>query len=316
LDFLSDRPFRGVRAYDAAGGRHGGWRRPVVVGGGASATTDAVQLLCLRWLAKNQKADGSWESGEPDLETAVTATSLLAFLGAGYSHLSKETYDEICYGDVVRKSLQFLIGRQDAGGAFTTPKGLPDAYSHVLAALALSEAYSMTGSMLFKENARKAIDHLAAAPLPDDEHVLAWTILAFKSAQLGGLALPKSAIEALRAKVESLKDDATGVKALLSLHIDYRKAASLPEWKDREIDFTRWYFATQTNFLQDGPEGAGWKRWSEKVKEAVLKAQEAEGAWAPADAASRKGGKAYATAINALTLEVYYRYPYAFGRQK
>ena len=39
----------------------------------------------------------------------------------------------------------------------------------------------------------------------------------------------------------------------------------------------------------------------------------AKGSWDPVDAWGEDGGRVYATAINTLTLEIYYRYMNAFG---
>jgi hypothetical protein len=58
--------------------------------------------------------------------------------------------------------------------------------------------------------------------------------------------------------------------------------------------------------------GSDWKRWNRALQAALLPLQAAEGdeagSWAPAGEWCIVGGRAYATALGALTLEVYYRY--------
>jgi hypothetical protein len=93
----------------------------------------------------------------------------------------------------------------------------------------------------------------------------------------------------------------------------------LPEWdaKDLKVDFYYWYYATFAMFQFDGPKGQYWNRWNEKIKEALIHKQIAiekdcrSGSWEPVDRWVSEGGRVYMTAVGALTMEVYYRYPAA-----
>jgi Ca-activated chloride channel family protein len=250
LDFVSDKPFKGKSTYDVIGGgagggsrfgsRLGGKRNLVARGGGGADTEDAV-LSALKWLSRHQAADGSWKTtehtsacgriakyaggrctpnpGHEDNDGGNTGLALLAFLGAGYSHLSKDMYDGICFGDVVRKALQWMMSRQDPEGCIgsrTLPKYM---YHHAISALALSEAYGLTGSNLFRDQAQKAIDFLIAAQNPgkgwrysyrsgdNDTSVTAWAILALKSAEISGLAFPRSGYDGARAWFDEATDE-------------------------------------------------------------------------------------------------------------
>jgi hypothetical protein len=55
--------------------------------------------------------------------------------------------------------------------------------------------------------------------------------------------------------------------------------------------------------------------WNESMKAALIAHQRLEkdrdefGSWDPIDPWSGEGGRVYATALNCLTMEVYYRYP-------
>ena len=106
--------------------------------GQADAGVEEPVFLALKWLSRHQFEDGSWsaersdahcgtlpkyagtscsiKAGEAHWDGGVTGLALLAFLGAGFSHLSKETHDGICFGDVVRKGLQWMIAQQDPEG--------------------------------------------------------------------------------------------------------------------------------------------------------------------------------------------------------
>jgi hypothetical protein len=91
--------------------------------------------------------------------------------------------------------------------------------------------------------------------------------------------------------------------------------AALPEWKPNKIDFTYWHYGSVTTFQVDGPEGPMWTKWQGPLTDALLPHQKtkndgcANGSWDPEeDRWGSPGGRVYAVAINALTLEVYYRY--------
>jgi hypothetical protein len=99
--------------------------------------------------------------------------------------------------------------------------------------------------------------------------------------------------------------------------------------KDKlSIDYYYWYYATLALNQFDGPDsprkGAGkyWEPWNKALIEAILplqnqsKAREVctRGGWLDPDRWGGNTGYAiYSTAINVLTLEVYYRYENAFG---
>jgi hypothetical protein len=96
--------------------------------------------------------------------------------------------------------------------------------------------------------------------------------------------------------------------------------SDLPEWKTNKIDFYYWYYATLALFQYDGPDGPMWKKWNEPMKNALVPNQKTakdgcrNGSWDPdAERWGSEGGRVYAVALNALTLEVYYRYPNVFG---
>jgi hypothetical protein len=102
----------------------------------------------------------------------------------------------------------------------------------------------------------------------------------------------------------------------------------LPEIsKDKlTVDYYYWYYASMALNQFDGPDSPRknskyWGPWNESMKEAVLALQDASkdrdlcarGGWLVDDRWSHGVGAIYNTAINTLTLEVYYRFENAFG---
>jgi hypothetical protein len=100
----------------------------------------------------------------------------------------------------------------------------------------------------------------------------------------------------------------------------------LPRISDDElsIDYYYWYYATLALNQLDGPDspkktGRHWNVWNKAMNDSILKLQDhtekncSHGGWMTRDRWSHEGGRIYSTAINVLTLQVYYRYGNAFG---
>jgi hypothetical protein len=71
-----------------------------------------------------------------------------------------------------------------------------------------------------------------------------------------------------------------------------------------------WYYATLASFHAGGPQ---WEAWNRQLQAALLPLQHRsggplDGSWDPDRVWGGHGGRVYATALAALTLEVYYRY--------
>lgn len=130
-------------------------RRQQALAYGASPESENAVDLALEWLAKHQRGDGSWcfnhREGDHNCEpcpcanpgsqyapalNGATAMVLLAFLGAGYTHLEGQYQEEVAAG------LRYLIDAQQPGGSLIDPSGRM--YSHGLATFALCEALAMT----------------------------------------------------------------------------------------------------------------------------------------------------------------------------
>jgi hypothetical protein len=95
-------------------------------------------------------------------------------------------------------------------------------------------------------------------------------------------------------------------------------AKKLPKWDSDAgtIDFYYWYYGTLAMFQVGGQH---WTKWNGALKGSIIDHQRKEtdrcefGSWDPEDCWSPEGGRVYATTLNCLCMEVYYRYPRVFG---
>ncbi|MEZ6006730.1 MAG: hypothetical protein R3F05_03025 [Planctomycetota bacterium] len=225
--------------------------RQVPAGGnepGGAASQQAVEHA-LSWLAAHQAGGGGWDAATfhewCDLERAasespadgagkrmydvgVSGLALCAFLGAGYTNRGDHEFAR-----TVSRGLKYLKDVQDPEGCFGPRLTQQYIYNHAVSALAMVEAYGMTGSPIFKGSAQRALDFAALARNPDlawrygiqpgdnDTSVTGSMMLTFGSARLVNaharaqgspepLAVDGSAIAGIRSWVESVTDPATG----------------------------------------------------------------------------------------------------------
>jgi hypothetical protein len=158
---------------------------------GGDSNTEASVELALGWLARAQSRDGSWiaaahgagreasnRSPGPDGEyrhnagqkanTAMTGLALLAFLGAGNTHL------EGTYKENVLAGLKYLISQQLPSGDLSGRDQVgreptvryARMYSHGMASLALTEAYGMTGDAALRPAIQAACQYSLNAMNP------------------------------------------------------------------------------------------------------------------------------------------------------
>lgn len=240
-------------------------------------------------------------------DAELTGLALLAFLGAGYSHFSKDEHDGICFGTVVKRALQWMITRQKESGAFDPEDPVADA----VAVLAMSEAYGMTAGQPLQEPAQSGIDRLVAWD-PEDARGLFWKGSALKSAELSELAFPKSAYESLDA-IRALPGDlALAGRTVLSIYVKRNRADPIlgeflrlgPPIRDTE---TR-YVATLAAYQLDGPSGPIWKGWCRDNQATLLPRQQFEGA-CPRGSwdGNADRSRLRVTALSALHFEFYHR---------
>jgi hypothetical protein len=360
-------------------------------------TTESAVTAGLRWLARHQQDDGGWScagfaaecagsacsgGGAGEYDVGASGLSLLAFLGAGYTHLTRTTYtdphskERMAFGKAVKRGLDRLVAQQTADGC-VGPKRGHYLYDHSIAALALTEAYGLTNAAVYKGPAQRAVDFLVAAQNPglgwrytyrcgdNDTSVTGWAVMALKSAHTSGLTVPGVAFDGARLWLDRVTDaqgavgytapgvfdvfvagkneawrsrptmTAVGLLSRIYLGADARDprlaqaakllAADLPRWDEaaHEVDSYYWYYAALALFQwKDAPGGkASWDAWNAAMKAALVPSQKLardgcqDGSWDPAvDRWGFAGGRVSVTALNTMSLEVYYRYQGVFGK--
>jgi hypothetical protein len=258
--------------------------------------------------------------GAPDVE--LTGLVLLCFLSAGYTHLSQDGVGEpslgaascSTFGMVVKRGLRWLLDRQDAKGAFDSKNPAANA----IAAMALSEAYGMTASSFLRDPAQKALDWVVKERSVDDRF-LAWKALLLRSAELNEL---RFGVAELRRLQEQLAEK-TGLLASSSAFILNRRDMKVMDGvlleklipSSMELPSEELLIASLGIYHWGGPTSAAWKSWSEPLKNLLLSGQKGgaagccKGSWVGRNLSARLRS----TALNSLTLMLYYRYSNHFG---
>jgi hypothetical protein len=305
------------------------------------------------WLKKNQQKDGSWSLKGPfnnenitifnDNKVGATAMALLAFQGAGQTHLTGE------HKAVVENGWKALKAMQNADGAFecdTSPHYR--LYAHAQATIAACEIYGMTKDEQFKPIAQKAIDYALFAQAPEggwryepkqdsDTSVTGWYVMAMQSGMMAGLLVPSIQVTNIDKFLDSVQENggshygyrpgmphslpmtAEGLLSRMYLgwkHDDPRLIAGMDyvcnhtiSYDDRNVYY--WYYATQAAHHMGGHH---WKKWNQVMIQTVPKAQIKSGAeagsWSPSgdEWSVRGGGRLLTTCMSIYMLEAYYRH--------
>jgi hypothetical protein len=135
-----------------------------------------------------------WEA-----DTALTGLALLTFLGSGY------TQQEGRHAVAIEKGLQYLIRTQKTDGDLRGQSRAVGMYCHAMAALALCEAYALTGDDRLLDPATRAVEFAGSARARDrqawryapgagigDTSILGWVVMLIKSARESRIAVPNS----------------------------------------------------------------------------------------------------------------------------
>jgi hypothetical protein len=311
---------------------------------GASRASEQAVERALDWLARHQDADGRWDGGSQkvdgiaqqgddsftihcpageicfgecyyfEADTAMTGLALLAYLGAGYTHIDGK------YAQNVGKGIQFLLKVQRPNGDLRGESRAVGMYCHSMAALALCEAYALTGDPRLKTPVSLAVDWLAKARSRDkmswryepyarsgDSSILGWVVMVFKSARVNGVPVPPEMQEGAQAWLKQVADgelnglarytpyDENGRPRTVTttmtaevwvcrqfLGIGGAGASSseaaeylLAHGPDREpFNLYYWYYGTLAMY-QHG--GEPWTRWNALVRDDLVKRQRTTG---------------------------------------
>ena len=159
----------------------------------------------LRYLAQQQKNNGSIGSGQYSGNAAVTAIAGMAFLASG------STPTEGPYSDNITAAMEYLLKNASPSGylAIESATGHGPMYDHGFATLFIAEVHGMTDNGEVREKLKKAIDLIVRSQNseggwryhPDNtiEHadlsVTICQIMALRAARNSGIAVPKKTID-------------------------------------------------------------------------------------------------------------------------
>ncbi len=343
---------------------------------GANDASEQAVERALDWLARHQDADGRWNAGTvkndegistpeqfdftvhcppgelcagacfyAQADTATTGLALLAYLGAGYTHIDGK------YADTVYKGLQFLLGEQRRDGDLRGDARSVGMYCHAMATLALCEAYALTGDEKLRDAVERGVRFLVNARssggagwryIPNgrdaDTSVLGWVVMVLKSAREVHIPIAEEARLAALDWLDQVKRGTDGGLAVYMpghsvtptmtaeawvcrqfLGVDRGDATSgeaatylARRGPDRDgLNYYYLYYGTLAMFQRGGVD---WTRWNRAVRDRLIDRQEKKGhragSWNRDDDKTwgALGGRVYWTAMATLTLEVYYRY--------
>lgn len=299
---------------------------PHAHGAGCGLVEESAVPLALKALVRAQNPDGSWGDGAEAFEgrihtpASATALAVLALLGAGYTHLSKDVAAEgVTFGAALKRALKWLLDCEPS-----------DAHESGIVALALSEYYGLTASPLVRNGAEAGLHRLASWQSYEAAHGdrlgEAWSSMAAASARISGLDYDPEATARATERVRARLDggpDALAAASWLLLTGD-RTHAGLPAVRDAlasalpeqaSCGFGDAYFATLALFQIDGPgrkegKGEAWKAWEGAIRESLVRSQQKDGTW---PGVTGRTGDALRNALATMTLEIYYRYAAASG---
>jgi len=323
--------------------------------GGNKESEEAV-AKALAYLKKSQQEDGRWtkfdndyrRAGRDQHDPAITALATLAFLASDHTPDRSRQY-----GETVRKGLEYLLKIQKNNGDL---RGSGDMYDQGIATLAVAEAAILTNDKRYREAAIKAAEFIVNAQhegsggwrynprQSGDTSVLGWQVMALHSVEMLGWQMPE---DTRNGAVRWLDHVGSGKHKMLAGYQNGRKPTSImtaeavfsrimlgQQLNDAELkeasDYLlkhpphkgdrNYYYYYYGSLMQMQVQGATWRKWNDMMRDYLVKLQATDGrdagSWDPKGRWAGRGGRAYSTAMGALTLQVYYRYLPMLGRER
>lgn len=230
---LDKKPGDESASYYAARSEEG---KKIAIDAFANSDTRVLKLVdeALNWLMRHQNKKDFWECKDyvkncpfdkrdntaeikEDYDIAVTGLALLAFLGAGHTHIQNQKTDLSDgksglppgeqYRITVERGLKWLLSIQNPDGSFRNQRHQEkkeNMFEQAMAILAISEAHGMTGDPQLKYAAERALAFVSHAKNPDkgwrytplcgdnDTSVTGWQVFALKSGKVGGLNIKRN----------------------------------------------------------------------------------------------------------------------------
>ncbi|MEM7312730.1 MAG: prenyltransferase/squalene oxidase repeat-containing protein, partial [Planctomycetota bacterium] len=293
---------------------------------------------------KGQLIDGRFRgTAGMKADTGITGLALLALLGDGNTHQHGK------YKREVAKGLEFLMRQQRADGNLCgEATNYSRMYCHGIASLALAEAFAMSGDSRLKPFVDKAVSYSLSCQNPatggwrynpgdaGDTSQLGWQLMFLTSAEQGGVRIPDYVKVGMRRFLQSVSVGANnglasyrsgqGVTPSMTAEAlvcriflgasNPRLESEAAEFIGRELpgygrpNLYYWYYATLALSQTDS---AVWEHWNSALKHQLLMTQQQRGdnrgSWTAETVWGGHGGRVYSTALAAMCLEVYYRYP-------
>ena len=311
--------------------------------GGSDETEKAVRRA-LDWFTRNQEKDGHWR-GDAGHTTAATGSAMLAYMGWGAKHTEPGPYQV-----PLAKAVEWMLRVERKGDL----RWRGNMYDHGIAAIALAEAYSLTKDPRLRAPVERMVAFTIKAQNPKtggwryrtyeenprdkgDLSVTGWQLMALRSAEIGGIPVPKVAYDRVKNFMKFVGTGrhggdyryfprfdknvtmvSEGLFCQQLLHVaptDNRMKESveliLRELPNRRsTNYYYWYYGSLAMHQTQGP---AWEQWNNQLRPILLRNQvrnggREDGSWDPSGKWGPEAGRCVVTAMATLSLEVYYRY--------
>ena len=209
---------------------------------GGSQQTEAAVAAALRFLARRQQPNGSWNpqttgagveraalgtnrygaGGKAD--TAITGLALLAMIGAGNTHQTGEYADNVYQGLAYLINTQSRIQHNFGSMAGTNTSVYAATYSHGIAALAMCEAAAITQDKSALISAQRAIAHTQRMQIPGtggwrytrhdrdgDLSQLGWQAMVLDAGHRAQIPISKQSVQGIQRFLASVRSGQGGL---------------------------------------------------------------------------------------------------------
>jgi hypothetical protein len=297
--------------------------------GGTKASEDAV-ALALGWLSRHQAPDGHWDVDDfdqacqgcrspgfqADCDAAITGLAVLCFLGQNHTPASADSP----FRKNVGKAVEWILSIQKGDGNLAGADERYTMYSHSMAALALSETYSLTRNEALREPLQRALSLIISSqnkttggwryrpqpPLRGDTSITGWQVLVLTSARWAGLEVEEGVFDRARHWLDvevgggqhggiygySTREEprvamvAEGLYARLLLGAtrterNIEEAARYLHSETRSSGYlNNLYLLYYGNLALYNYQGWIWEKWNGEVREYLIRSQERSGSLA------------------------------------
>ncbi|MHC4915265.1 MAG: pectate lyase, partial [Planctomycetota bacterium] len=299
------------------------------------------------WDIKKYEGGGGVSGGYAN-DAAVTGMAMLAFLGAGHTHKQGKYRDNVRRAAdwLIRTQLPdggWTNHSYKAYAAGLCTLAMAEAYGMTKDARLQPTAQKGVDKILETQDKYAAWHHGGLR----STSVTGWMVMALKSARIAGLKVDNVGFQGATNWINKVTDPTTGkigynrpgrspwgqsypmtaVGMVCRQFMGVRRTDGmlqkqatrlterLPAWEAKNHPTKSaqnpyyWYYGTLAMFQMGGDY---WRKWNTELKKTLLPSQrkggDEDGSWDCEMGWGPTGGRVYTTAINALSLEVYYRY--------